>query len=418
MLIYIIYLLFSPFFWLILFISTFFNYKVRQNFFHSKSTIKIAKKKRIQTSKIVLLFHAASAGEFEQLKPILAEIDRTKFFIIQSFTSSTIYNKEKNNNMIDVVCYQPFDLVWLSYFYFKAINPHKYIITRHDIWPTHIFMTYNMKIDTYLINGNIHKNSIWMKPQLKSLSSIMFKLFKLIVVPSEAIKKNIETFNLNNNVEVLQDSRFQQIINRYKKNHDLELLPISFLNSKNLIFGSIDHEDEKKIFEALKIIYPNGDTELKKHNIKLIIVPHEINNQKLKEMANWFVLNNFSYTFYSTIKNHNINLSNILIVDIVGILADLYKYSSVAYIGGGFSRGVHSVIEPAVYNNFIGFGPNIEMLDEAKELVNKKLANKVNNIPELCDFMNLIKNKNQKSDTQSFIFKSNNINDFIKLILK
>ena len=58
------------------------------------------------------------------------------------------------------------------------------------------------------------------------------------------------------------------------------------------------------------------------------------------------------------------------------------------------------------------------MLDEAKELVNKKLANKVNNVSELCDFMNLIKNKNQKSNTKSFIFKSNNINDFIKLILK
>ena len=275
-----------------------------------------------------------------------------------------------------------------------------------------------MKIDTYLINGNIHKNSIWMKPLLKSLSSKIFNFFNLIVVPSESIKKNIETFNLYNKVEVLQDSRFQQIINRYKKNNDLELLPISFLDSKNLIFGSIDQEDEKHIFEALRIIYPDGDKALKKHNIKLIIVPHEINNKKLKEMANWLILNNFNYTFYSAIKNHNINISNVLIVDIVGILADLYKYSSVAYIGGGFSRGVHSVIEPAVYNNFIGFGPNIEMLDEAKELINKKLANKVNNISELCDFMNLIKNKNQKSDTKSFIFKSNNINDFIKLILQ
>ena len=418
MLLYIIYLLLSPFFWLILLLSSLFNYKVRHNFFHSKSTIKLAEKKRIKTSKTVLLFHAASAGEFEQLKPILAEIDRTKYFIIQSFTSPTIYSKEKNNNIIDVVCYQPFDLIWLSYIYFKAINPHKYIITRHDIWPTHLFITHNMKIDTYLINGNIHKNSIWMNPLLKSLSSKIFNFFNLIVVPSESIKKNIETFNLYNKVEVLQDSRFQQIINRYKKNNDLELLPISFLDSKNLIFGSIDQEDEKNIFEALKIIYPDGDKALKKHNIKLIIVPHEINNKKLKEMANWLILNNFNYTFYSAIKNHNINISNVLIVDIVGILADLYKYSSVAYIGGGFSRGVHSVIEPAVYNNFIGFGPNIEMLDEAKELINKKLANKVNNISELCDFMNLIKNKNQKSDTKSFIFQSNNINDFIKLILQ
>tara|TARA_B100000902_G_C27320577_1_gene924147 strand:- start:5566 stop:6822 length:1257 start_codon:yes stop_codon:yes gene_type:complete len=418
MLLYIIYLLLSPFFWLICFILACFNYKVRQNFFHSKSTIKSAKQKRIQTSKIVLLFHAASAGEFEQLKPILTGIDRTKYFIIQSFTSPTIYSKEKNNNIIDAVCYQPFDLIWLSYFYFRALNPHKYIITRHDIWPTHLFITHKMKIDTYLINGNIHKNSIWMNPRLKSLSITIFNFFKLIVVPSEAIKKNIETFNLNNQLEVLQDSRFQQIINRYKKNNDLELLPISFLDSKNLIFGSIDQEDEKNIFEALRIIYPDGDIALKKHNIKLIIVPHEVNNKKLKEMANWFILNNFNYTFYSTIKNHNMNISNVLIIDIVGILADLYKYSSVAYIGGGFSRGVHSVIEPAVYNNFIGFGPNIEMLDEAKELVNNKLANKVNNVSELCDFMNLIKNKNKKSDTKSFIFNSNNINDFIKLILQ
>ena len=78
-------------------------------------------------------------------------------------------------------------------------------------------------------------------------------------------------------------------------------------------------------------------------------------------------------------------------------MVDLYKYSFVAYIGGGgFSRGVHSVMKPTVYNNFIGFGPNIEMLDEAKELVNKKLAHKVNNISELCNFMSLIKNKKSK----------------------
>ena len=46
-----------------------------------------------------------------------------------------------------------------------------------------------------------------------------------------------------------------------------------------------------------------------------------------------------------------------------------------AYVGGGFSRGIHSILEPAIYNCALISGPNIEMLDEAKELVkNNNLA--------------------------------------------
>ena len=81
----------------------------------------------------MLLFHAASAGEFEQLKPILAEIDRTKFLLFNPLHLQQFIIKKKIIILLMLFCYQPFDLVWLSYFYFKAINPHKYIITRHDI---------------------------------------------------------------------------------------------------------------------------------------------------------------------------------------------------------------------------------------------------------------------------------------------
>mgnify|MGYP001423706644 CR=1 FL=1 len=89
MLIYYIYILFSPIITLLLFIISPFNNKIRANLFSYKQLNQF-KQVIDNNKKPILLFHAASAGEFEQLKPILTKIDRTKYFIVQSFTSPTI----------------------------------------------------------------------------------------------------------------------------------------------------------------------------------------------------------------------------------------------------------------------------------------------------------------------------------------
>ena len=69
----------------------------------------------IKQNKKVLLFHAASAGEFEQIQPILRGINRDEFFIVQSFTSPTAYNIDQNTHLYDIKCYHPFDIFCLSY---------------------------------------------------------------------------------------------------------------------------------------------------------------------------------------------------------------------------------------------------------------------------------------------------------------
>ena len=88
-------------------------------------------------------------------------------FIIQSFTSPTIYEKEMNSNLFDICCYHPFDIWWKSYSFFKRIKPDIYCITRHDIWPIHLFMLNFFKIKSIYINVNIHDNSLWVKPYIR-----------------------------------------------------------------------------------------------------------------------------------------------------------------------------------------------------------------------------------------------------------
>jgi len=417
MLFYIIYLILSPILWIIIIISSCFNFKIRENFFHSTATIKLANNHISQTKKKVLLFHAASAGEFEQLKPILSKVDRMKYCIIQSFTSPTIYNIEKNSDLFDSACYQPFDFLWSSYFYFKSINPDKYIITRHDIWPNHMMIAAKMGINCILINANIHKNSIWMNNFYKSFSKKILENFTHIMVPSLTIKNNLLSLNLKSNITVTGDSRYSQIINRYYNQQNIELLPKTFLNSYNIIFGSIDEQDEKLIFKTLHTLYPHGDIDLEDKNIKLIIVPHEVNDIIISRLSNHCLSKKLSFCLFSNIANNE--NAKVVIIDTVGILADLYKHSKIAYIGGGFSRGVHSVIEPAIYNNIIGFGPNIEMLDEAKDLLNKNLAQQIFNSKDMCKFINLNYMNKTSDRLQQLIFdKKNILKKILQIILE
>ena len=108
-----------------------------------------------------------------------------------------------------------------------------------------------------------------------------------------------------------------------------------------------------------------------------------------------------------------------LIIDKIGILAEAYNLSSISYIGCGFSKGVHNVIEPAIYGNIICFGPNYEILNEAIELVENKLAIPINNSSELSNVLKFI-NENMKLDEYKNKLKKyfNTKSDFSKKIIE
>ena len=346
-----------------------------------------------RTNTKVLIFHAASAGEYEQIKPILNKIDKSKYFIIQTFSSPTIYNSIKDNELFDVCCYHPYDIWWGSYMFFNSIKPDAYIITRHDIWPMHLFIAYRLNIKTFYINANIHKNSIWIKPFIHNFSKTIFSYFTLVCVPSEMIKDKIKTIISEEKVIITGDSRFEQVINRYTKNSENKYLHDNFLDSNNIIFGSYDQYDEKIILNSIDYCFPNGDKDLEEKNSRLIFVPHEIDYQGIKQLQNNLKGRGISSSLY-TENNNNDKISNVLIVDTVGILADIYKYANLAYIGSGFGAGVHSVIEPGIYGCIVSFGPNIDLLDEAIYIYQNNLGYMINDKIDMCRFM-----KNNYSDS-------------------
>lgn len=395
MVIYFLYLIISPLLFVLTHFYKFFNKKLLNHLKNEKYIFKNLLQKIDHTKKL-LIFHAASTGEFEQLKPILKKINRNKYYVLQTFTSPTIYEQQKQNQLFDYSCYHPYDFIWKSYYFFKKLKPYKYIITRHDIWPNHILICRLLKIPIYYINANIHKNSIWLKPIIKTLSKFIFPYINYIFVPSSRIQKNIMMFNSNS--IITGDSRFDQILER-KENHIKPLLPAKYQKTKNIIFGSYDQIDEKMILSALLKSFPGGDKDLIQKSISIFLVPHEINKNHIESLIIKLQKINFNVSLYS-----NINAKfNVVLVDIVGILADLYQFSRLAYVGGGFTRGVHSVIEPAIYNCLVGFGPNYEMLDEANYMSKNRLSININNQSDLTKFIQLLSNEQKQENIRKLL---------------
>ena len=390
----------------------FFSNKIYLNLKFQRKTLNQVIKKIYSDDarqKKILLFHAASAGEFEQIKPILKNIDRSKYYIIQSFTSSTIYSEEYENKLFDISCYHPYDFIWKSYVFFKSIRPASYIVSRHDIWPMHILMARLFKVNILYINANIHKNSIWILPIIKTFSKAIFQKINLCVVPSETIKNNLSLIMAEDKIVILPDTRFSQVYDRYIMNKKTNYFFKNINDSNNIIFGSYDSQDEKIIYNTLLKMYPEGEKSLIKNNHRIILVPHEIDLKLINNLIERLKRNNFSIQLYSTLKNKVIK-DNIIIVDCVGILADLYKYASLAYIGGGFTRGVHSVLEPGVHGCAVFYGPNIEMLDELKEINKLDLGMMVYNDKDLLKVLkiSLEKIKKQGIALKAFIRNKRN----------
>ena len=409
---YLFYLILSPIFWAVTFLLSFFNEKIGKHFWGGFGSINRAINKIIisDTSKKVVVFHAASAGEYEQLKPILNRIDRDKIFILLTFFSPTIFEKEKSTALADAVCYHPFDFPWSALYFFLKTKTVKYVITRHDIWPTHIFIANLLGINTVLVNANLYHNSLRFSAGMKSVNRWMFHQFDLILTGSENLKNTILSLSPHANVNVTGDSRFDQIIERAEKNN-ISVLPSQFTSLKNVILGSIVDSDLSIIEDALKLLGDNFWNE----EYKLIIVPHEVSDIDIIPIEEILSSQNLSFNRLSKF-DRNLN-SQVLIIDTVGHLADLYKYAQIAYVGAGFSTGVHSVIEPAVHGCLVVYGPRTDILDEAIEMSERDISIIVNNGESLATVFKKISETNEikkwGNKAQKFVMEKKNASEKI-----
>lgn len=372
---------------------------------------------RSENSRLIL-FHCASLGEYEQIKPILRLLseDFSNLKKVVSFFSPSGYKNAGLNSDVDLKIYLPVDSLGSINKFLNLLKPELLVISKHDIWPNLIWSFFNRNIATILINGTMPADSFMTFPIVRHFYRTIFSCFNFIAPASQADSVGFRKIVKQNvHVEILGDTRFDQVLIRSLETKKKQFLPRNFFDDhQTIVAGSIWPSDEEQLFlpfvELLRSI----------PDLFLILVPHEPDNQHIRQIKKWFQNYGFKSFYFSEGQfQDNLKRHHILIVDRIGILANLYGYGDIAYVGGSFGPGVHNVMEPAAFQLPVLFGPKILNSPEALELKRRKAGFQVENNAEMLRTLKKLcqdPDYRKSTGTRSFAFVEENKGSTEKIV--
>lgn len=359
-----------PIMWIGFHIAGAFNEKIRRGIAGRKNLLSTLEQRTTSlSSQTRLWFHASSLGEFEQAKPIIAELKKLYpgISIIATFFSPSGYEHSKNYKLADIISYLPFDTLRATEKFVSIIKPTAAIMVRYDTWPNVIWALKKNNIPTFIANATMKKNSTRKLPILRQFHRTLYKDFTHIFTVSENDKASFADFGITAQlVTAIGDTRFDQVMMRsidaQKKNI---LPPLITAKKKILVIGQSWEEDEEII---LPVVF-----KLQEYmpDLLTLLVPHEPTVEHLEELE-YRLSGNSSFIRFSDLNEYR--NERVMLIDSVGVLVPLYRYAHIAYVGGSFRQGIHNVLEPAVFSLPIVFGPKHKNSQEAIALVERKAA--------------------------------------------
>jgi len=130
-----------------------------------------------------------------------------------------------------------------------------------------------------------------------------------------------------------------------------------------LVAGSTWPPDEAELVPAFARLRMTA-------TVRMIIAPHEPTDAHLQGLERTLDAAGLRHARLAALEARPGMRPEVVVIDRVGILADLYSIADAAYVGGGFhAAGLHSVVEPAGFGVPVLFGPRHGNAREAAELV-------------------------------------------------
>lgn len=325
-------------------------------------------------------FHVSSLGEFEQARPVIEEIKKRNvdIDIILTFFSPSGYAIRKDYALASVH-YIPADLPGNAKLFLEQIQPDIAVFTKYDLWPGFINQLLRKKIRTVLISAHWSTDrtfASWNFPLTKTL----LKRFDRIFLQDDTFINEIRNEGFHN-LAIAGDTRVDRSLSL--SGEVSTRLPETLRNTSNydLVVGSSWPKDEELVLAAAE-----------KLSLKVIIAPHDVSPSNIYRLTKELKL---SYQLFSRFEegvDHQV-----LIMDSIGLLSVLYAAGDTAYVGGGFGKGIHNILEPASHGKPIIFGPNHTKFPEAIHLKKSQGAWSVNTKEELFEILGSLRDPDAKS---------------------
>jgi 3-deoxy-D-manno-octulosonic-acid transferase len=341
-------------------------------------------------AKPVIWFHAASLGEFEQGRPLIDKIreNHPNYKILLTFYSPSGFEIRKNYPGADLVIYLPLDTGYNARLFVKLVNPVATVFIKYEFWHFYLKELHRTEHAIYLISAIFRPGQAFFKWYGTWFrKNLHFIDFFFVQDKDSALLLNQIALT---NCMISGDTRFDRVKALSENAKDIETARLFSAGHDCLVAGSIWPEDE----EYLTRLINNSDA-----GMRFIIAPHEITDSHIHQLTSRITRGWILYSAAGSNSDYPDN--QVLLIDNIGMLSSLYRYGRIAYIGGGFGKGIHNILEAAAFGIPVIFGPNFEKFREARELLSKGGAFSIKNYEDLRNTLNELNSNPQKYKSSS-----------------
>ncbi len=356
-------------------IASLFNKKVKKMWAGERQAGKVLKEK-VDPEARYIWFHAASLGEFEQGRPLIEHLREThpEYKILLTFFSPSGYEVRKNYEGADIICYLPLDTIRNARRFLRAVKPVMAFFIKYEFWYNYLHILQHRGVPTYSVSSIFRPDQIFFQWYGRQYGRVL-KCFTHFFVQNMESKALLAKLGITD-VDVVGDTRFDRVLQIKEASKQLPIVEQFTAHAQ-------------KVFVAGSSWLPDEDIFIKYFDIhkdwKLIIAPHVISDEHLSQIFE--LLKGHRVVRYTEATEKNVKDAEVLIIDCFGLLSSIYHYGTVSYVGGGFGVGIHNVLEAAVWDIPVVFGPNNKHFQEAQGLMLVQGGFEINDYQSFRDLM-------------------------------
>ena len=308
-------------------------------------------------------FHVSSVGELEQVRPVLEILGARGHCLVLSYFSPSVPRLVKDWAFVAHADYLPLDFPQEMEEITAIIRPRMLVLNRYDLWPNHLSAVRSRKIPVVVVNASTPPLGIFGRFSLWARRRLFLSVDAWTFVDSAAAALwEPYVFDRVKGL-VAGDPRVDRALARVERAlvEGKAKEALAFWKRRPFCFvaGSTWPEDEEVILGAWKNFeFPRS----------LLLIPHEPSEAHIKKLEKRLAAEKLSFCRFSQLGKGGDPLAEVLIVDQRGFLAEIYGLGHLAYVGGGFGRQIHSIIEPVSHGLPVAIGPHFQRTPSAAAL--------------------------------------------------
>jgi 3-deoxy-D-manno-octulosonic-acid transferase len=343
-------------------------------------------------------FHSTSVGEYEQARPLVALLRarQPQLELLHTFSSPSGYGYATRLAEAHVEYLPPDDRRSVGRV-LDALHPRILVFVKFDLWPNLIVEAHRRAIPTLLVDATLQPRSLRSRWPARALYRELYTRLTCISAVSEADARRFRALVPHHPaIFVDGDTRFDQVVRRRREAERVPLPPnlCAVPRPFTLIAGSTWPPDESHLLPAWHSLCRGAGSQ----RPRLILVPHEPTREHLEPLESRLRELDLGCVRLSHLEATGAALADVVLVDRVGVLAELYAHADAAYVGGAFTTGVHNLMEPAIAGLPVLFGPRHHNAPEAEMLLEEGAGSVIRSRADLeCQLQTLFRDTDTRA---------------------